>query len=142
MLYGQHPFQARDATFAQKVVRGDYPIPANIPVSPTCLELLKGILVPNPKAKMGMVDIKQHAWFLQDKQHRCCCKNDLCLGYISHYLVVLISLYSAMPQHLVHVTIILLCTACKHAASTGTGLESVLSMICTSTAKVTLPSLA
>ena len=65
MLYGQHPFQARDASFAQKVVRGDYPIPADIPVSPLCLGLLKGILVPDPKARMGMMDIKQHPWFLQ-----------------------------------------------------------------------------
>ena len=79
MLYGQHPFQARDATFAQKVVKGDYHIPADIPVSPTCLGLLKGILVPNPKARMGMVDIKQHAWFLQGKQHPSCCKT-LCLA--------------------------------------------------------------
>ena len=133
------PFPGSRRHLAQKVVRGDYPIPANIPVSPTCLELLKGILVPNPKARMGMMDIKQHAWFLQDKQHRCCCKNDLCLGYISHFLVVLVSLYSAIPQHLVHVTMTLLCTACKHAASTGIGLKSVLSMICTSTATVTLP---
>ena len=69
MLYGQHPFQARDASFAQKVVRGDYPIPADIPVSPTCLGLLKGILVPDPKARMGMVDIKQHPWFLQGMLH-------------------------------------------------------------------------
>ena len=67
MLYGQHPFQARDASFAQKVVRGDYPIPADIPVSPPCLGLLKGILVPDPKARMGMMDIKQHPWFLQGK---------------------------------------------------------------------------
>lgn len=83
MLYGQHPFQARDATFAQKVVRGDYPIPADIPVSPTCLGLLKGILVPDPKARMGMVDIKQHPWFLQGMLHCCCCcKKSLCFMYI------------------------------------------------------------
>lgn len=65
MLYGQHPFQARDPSFAQKVVRGDYPVPADIPVSPNCLGLLKGILVPDPKARMSMTDIKQHPWFLQ-----------------------------------------------------------------------------
>lgn len=73
MLYGQHPFQA-DASFAQKVVRGDYPIPADIPVSPSCLGLLKGILVPDPKARMGMMDIKQHPWFLQGRLHHVCCQ--------------------------------------------------------------------
>ena len=65
MLYGQHPFQAKDPSFAQKVVKGDYPVPADIPVSPNCLGLLKGILVPDPKARMSMTDIKQHPWFLQ-----------------------------------------------------------------------------
>ena len=70
MLYGQHPFQARDPTFAQKVVRGDYPVPVDIPVSPPCLGLLKGILVPNPRARMSMADIKQHPWFLQGDH--CC----------------------------------------------------------------------
>ena len=65
MLYGQHPFQARDPSFAQKVVRGDYPIPADIQVSPNCLGLLRAILVPDPKARMCMADIKQHPWFLQ-----------------------------------------------------------------------------
>ena len=65
MLYGQHPFQAKDSTFAQKVVSGDYAIPPGIPVSAACLGLLQSILVPDPKARMSMADIKQHPWFLQ-----------------------------------------------------------------------------
>lgn len=65
MVYGQHPFQAKDSTFAQKVVSGDYAIPAGIPVSAACLELLQSILVPEPKARVSMADIKQHPWFLQ-----------------------------------------------------------------------------
>lgn len=69
MLYGQHPFQAKDSTFAQKVVSGDYAIPAGIPVSAACLGLLQSILVPDPKARMSMADIKQHPWFLQGMLH-------------------------------------------------------------------------
>ena len=68
MLYGQHPFQARDPGFALKVVRGDYPIPSEISVSPICLGLLREILVPDPKARMCMADIKQHPWFLQGNE--------------------------------------------------------------------------
>ena len=86
MLYGQHPFQARDASFAQKVVRGDYPIPADIPVSPSCLGLLKGILVPDPKARMAMMDIKQHAWFLQGRLLHVCCQKVL-LVTKTHFIV-------------------------------------------------------
>ena len=82
MLYGQHPFQARDPSFAQKVVRGDYPVPAEIPVSPNCLGLLKGILVPDPKARMSMTDIKQHPWFLQGDQ----CQKVYMLSMLSHSL--------------------------------------------------------
>lgn len=65
MLYGQHPFQSKDSTFAQKVVSGDYAIPAGIPVSAACLELLQSILVPEPRSRMSMTEIKQHPWFLQ-----------------------------------------------------------------------------
>lgn len=83
MLYGQHPFQAKDPSFAQKVVKGDYPVPADIPVSPNCLGLLKGILVPDPKARMSMTDIKQHPWFLQGD----CNAKDLKRCQHSHTLV-------------------------------------------------------
>lgn len=65
MLYGQHPFQAKDSTFAQKVVQGDYTIPKDIAVSGACLGLLQSILVSDPRARMSMADIKQHPWFLQ-----------------------------------------------------------------------------
>ena len=87
MLYGQHPFQAKDASFAQKVVNGDYTIPAGIPVSAPCLELLQSILVSNPKARMSMTDIKQHPWFLQGNNHNYTVKISMIIRVIILFII-------------------------------------------------------
>ncbi|KAK9915501.1 hypothetical protein WJX75_000010 [Coccomyxa subellipsoidea] len=66
MLFGRYPFNARERDYAKKIVRAQYVVPEDIPVSSECVDLLTRVLVADPNARLSMEDIKMHAWFIQD----------------------------------------------------------------------------
>ena len=66
MLFGRYPFNARERDYAKKIVRAEYVVPDDVPVSSECVDLLTRVLVADPNARMSMEDIKSHFWFIQD----------------------------------------------------------------------------
>lgn len=66
ILFGRYPFHAQERDYAQRIVEAAYVIPADVPVSPICLDLIKKILVADPAKRLSMESIKAHPWFLKD----------------------------------------------------------------------------
>ncbi|GLC41453.1 hypothetical protein PLESTB_001010000 [Pleodorina starrii] len=71
MLFARAPFDdplatndkaRRDATM-QQILRGEWTAPSSVPVSPECLDLLRGILCADPTARLSMAQIMSHPWF-------------------------------------------------------------------------------
>ncbi|EFJ42731.1 serine/threonine protein kinase 9, partial [Volvox carteri f. nagariensis] len=71
MLFARAPFDdplatndkaRRDATM-QQILRGEWSAPASLPVTPECLDLLRGILSADPAARLSMTQIMGHSWF-------------------------------------------------------------------------------
>ncbi|KAK9795493.1 hypothetical protein WJX73_006956 [Symbiochloris irregularis] len=65
MLFGKYPFNAKEPRLARRIVAAQYTLPANVAVSPDCLDMLTKVLVAEPAQRMGMEDIKCHPWFLE-----------------------------------------------------------------------------
>lgn len=64
MLFGKYPFNAKEPRLARRIVAAQYTLPANVEVSPDCLDILTKVLVAEPAQRLGMDDIKTHRWFL------------------------------------------------------------------------------
>lgn len=71
MLFARAPFDdplattdkaRRDATM-QQILRGEWNVPASVPVAPECLDLLRGILSPDPNTRFTLAQIMSHPWF-------------------------------------------------------------------------------
>jgi serine/threonine-protein kinase SRK2 len=71
MLFARAPFDdplatndkaRRDATM-QQILRGEWLAPPSVPVTPECLDLLRGILAADPTARISMAQIMAHPWF-------------------------------------------------------------------------------
>lgn len=48
---------------AQRILAGDYRLPAQPVVSPACADLLARILVIHPLSRITVAEIKHHPWF-------------------------------------------------------------------------------
>lgn len=66
MLFGRYPFNARERDYAKKIVKAEYVLPSDIPVSRECADLLTRVLVAKPSERLPMDAIKMHPWFIQD----------------------------------------------------------------------------
>ena len=66
ILFGRYPFNAQEREYARRIVDAAYVIPADVPVSPVCLDLVRRILVADPAKRLSMEGIKRHPWFLKD----------------------------------------------------------------------------
>ena len=68
ILFGRYPFHAQEHAegVARRIVDAAYVIPADVPVSPICLDLIRKILVADPAKRLSMDSIKAHPWFLKD----------------------------------------------------------------------------
>ncbi len=66
ILFGRYPFHAQEREYARRIVDAAYVIPADVPVSPVCLDLVRRILVADPAKRLSMEGIKRHPWFLKD----------------------------------------------------------------------------
>ncbi|KAK9834462.1 hypothetical protein WJX74_002218 [Apatococcus lobatus] len=63
MLFGKHPFDVEDRLFIRKLVLARYTVPADVPVSEDCLDILRRVLVANPSQRLNMDQIRAHRWF-------------------------------------------------------------------------------
>ncbi|KAK9804478.1 hypothetical protein WJX73_006910 [Symbiochloris irregularis] len=69
MLTGLLPFRDSDKPnqltrgAAQNIVNVQWSMPADVQVSPNCLDLLNHIFVKDPKGRLDAIAIKQHPWF-------------------------------------------------------------------------------
>ena len=66
ILFGRYPFHAQERDYARRIVDAAYVIPADVPVSPSCIDLVRRILVADPAKRLSMEGIKRHPWFLKD----------------------------------------------------------------------------
>uniref|UniRef100_A0A7S0WYC6 Protein kinase domain-containing protein n=1 Tax=Chlamydomonas leiostraca TaxID=1034604 RepID=A0A7S0WYC6_9CHLO len=83
MLFGQYPFenpaapaagaaaaamppQARVQLMMQRILGMQWAMPADVPISPECRDLLSRLLVAEPSRRLNMDQIAQHPWFLQN----------------------------------------------------------------------------
>ena len=66
MLYGHHPFSITDKRYARKVVRGEYIIPDTPHVSPECIQLVQGLLEPDPDKRITLQQVMALPWFHTD----------------------------------------------------------------------------
>ena len=66
ILFGQYPFNAQDRDYARRIVNAEYTLPADEPVSGQCADLVRRILVADPRKRLSMEGIKKHPWFLKD----------------------------------------------------------------------------
>ncbi|KXZ50289.1 hypothetical protein GPECTOR_17g928 [Gonium pectorale] len=71
MLFARAPFDdplaatdkaRRDATMSQ-ILRGEWTAPASMPVTPECMDLLRGILCADPAQRLSLSAIMSHPWF-------------------------------------------------------------------------------
>ena len=66
MVCGYLPFEDDDQTVLfHKIAKGLFTLPGYL--SYKCKDLIKNILVTNPKKRYGFDDIKKHPWFMNDK---------------------------------------------------------------------------
>ena len=65
ILFGRYPFHAQERDYARRIVDAAYVIPADVPVSPGCIDLVRRILVADPAKRLSMDGIKRHPWFLK-----------------------------------------------------------------------------
>lgn len=49
----------------QNVVKGEYTIPSDIHLSPSCISLLRSILVVDPARRIGLDAIWEHPWITE-----------------------------------------------------------------------------
>ncbi|GIL81526.1 hypothetical protein Vretimale_965 [Volvox reticuliferus] len=71
MLFGCAPFddpfaindKARLDTTMLQILRCEWAAPVSIPVSPECLDLLRGIFTRDPAVRLSMAQIMGHPWF-------------------------------------------------------------------------------
>ena len=71
MLTGKYPFKRDEdnnlskvqgvRAALQRILRGDYAVPAHL--SPTCKDLLHHMLKPDPKHRLSVEEVMQHAWY-------------------------------------------------------------------------------
>ena len=50
------------AQVLQRVIKGDYKIPAGVAISQNCRDLLARILVTDPSRRICIKEIQQHPW--------------------------------------------------------------------------------
>lgn len=62
----------------QRIIKGDFKFPANVQVSPECIDLLRHIFTPDPDKRIKTESIKQHSWLSGTRPGAmaCCCKHD------------------------------------------------------------------
>jgi serine/threonine protein kinase len=96
MLFGRYPFNARERDYAKKIVRAQYVVPEDIPVSSECVDLLTRVLVADSNARLSMEDIKMHAWFIQDLPQDALDMNDFYLQ-VPQYLDMVAALLTPVP---------------------------------------------
>lgn len=76
MLFARYPFERpedkrlrpneRLQKVLRRIVRVDYEFPESVPVSDSCKDLLRRILVADPARRASIADIQAHPWFRQD----------------------------------------------------------------------------
>ncbi len=96
MLFGRYPFNARERDYAKKIVKAQYVVPEDIPVSSECVDLLTRVLVADPNARLSMEDIKMHDWFIQDLPKDALDMNDFYLQVPQYLDMVIIPLPLAL----------------------------------------------
>ena len=68
MLVGGYPFEdtaGQPQTAVRKIVSGDYTIPSDVPLSDSCLDLIRRIFTVQPLQRITIAEIKQHPWFVR-----------------------------------------------------------------------------
>eukprot|EP00199_Chlamydomonas_sp_CCMP681_P002628 CAMPEP_0119116116 /NCGR_PEP_ID=MMETSP1180-20130426/52106_1 /TAXON_ID=3052 ORGANISM="Chlamydomonas cf sp, Strain CCMP681" /NCGR_SAMPLE_ID=MMETSP1180 /ASSEMBLY_ACC=CAM_ASM_000741 /LENGTH=324 /DNA_ID=CAMNT_0007105231 /DNA_START=111 /DNA_END=1085 /DNA_ORIENTATION=- len=70
MLVGKYPFGTPDESNARdkknmmlKVANAEWQVPSEVPISAECHDLLRRILVADPKARLSMEKVMTHPWF-------------------------------------------------------------------------------
>lgn len=68
MLVGGYPFEdtaGQPHTAVRKIVSGQYTVPRDVPLSESCLDLIRRIFTVNPLQRITIAEIKQHPWFVR-----------------------------------------------------------------------------
>ena len=68
MLVGGYPFEdtaGQPQTAVRKIVNGDYTVPSDVPLSESCLDLIRRIFTVNALQRITIAEIKQHPWFVR-----------------------------------------------------------------------------
>lgn len=81
LLFGRYPFDTSKRHYIRKMVKADYTMPEDVPVSAECKELVQRLLVPEPSHRMSMRDILAHPWFLQGLPEGALAMNDFYLAW-------------------------------------------------------------
>ena len=81
MLFGILPFEGKnDIDISKKIIKDDFQIPVNIPITKACYDLLKGLLEKNPQLRIDLISSLIDDWiddntfinynYKKDKQQR------------------------------------------------------------------------
>lgn len=63
-IYGRYPFDVKDKLYAHKFQHAIYSLPAEVPASDACKDLLTRLLVADPSQRISLEGILGHPWFL------------------------------------------------------------------------------